>query len=132
MPCRIPVFKWVIAYINIQTVLKTHIETEVGKVKQELKEDINSMNRKIENVQKSYDSLVSEKLFAKLCMAENKKVSDSPIFGIAVWFSQFTVFTFFGSTLSESFSCRTSIRNLTIILYPRRKMKTALQIYVIM
>jgi hypothetical protein len=41
-------------------------------------------------------------LFAKLCMAENKKVSDSPIFGIAVWFSQFTVFTFFGSTLSES------------------------------
>jgi monomeric isocitrate dehydrogenase len=43
------------------TVLKTHIETEVGKVKQELKEDINSMNRKIENVQKSYDNLVSEK-----------------------------------------------------------------------
>lgn len=46
---------------NIQTALKTHIETEVGKVKQELKEDINSMNRKIENVQKSYDNLVSEK-----------------------------------------------------------------------
>ena len=45
---------------NIQIVLKTHIETEVGKVKQELK-DINSMNSKIENVQKSYDNLVSEK-----------------------------------------------------------------------
>jgi FtsZ-binding cell division protein ZapB len=46
---------------NIQTVLKTHIETEVGKVKQELKDDINSMKRKIENAQKSYDNLVSEK-----------------------------------------------------------------------
>jgi hypothetical protein len=46
---------------------------------------------------------LTELLFAKLCMAENKKVSDSPIFGIAVWFSQYTVFTFFGSTLSESF-----------------------------
>lgn len=45
----------------MKQILKTHIETEVGKVKQELKEDINSMNRKIENVQKSYDNLVSEK-----------------------------------------------------------------------
>jgi hypothetical protein len=34
---------------------------------------------------------LTEMLFAKLCMAENKKVSDSPIFGIAVWFSQYTV-----------------------------------------
>jgi hypothetical protein len=45
---------------------------------------------------------LTEMLFAKLCMADNKKVSDSSILGIAVWFSQFTVFTFFGSTLSES------------------------------
>jgi protein-arginine kinase activator protein McsA len=33
----------------------------VGKVKQELKDNINSMKRKIENAQKSYDNLVSEK-----------------------------------------------------------------------
>ena len=45
---------------------------------------------------------LTEMLFAKLCMAENKKVSDSPIFGISVWFSQFTAITFFGSTISES------------------------------
>ncbi|CAC5395184.1 unnamed protein product [Mytilus coruscus] len=46
---------------NIETALKTHIEKEVGKVKQELKDDMVTMNLKIDNVQKSCENLILEK-----------------------------------------------------------------------
>ncbi|CAC5415578.1 unnamed protein product [Mytilus coruscus] len=46
---------------NIVTALKTHIEKEVGKVKQELKDDMVTTNLKIRNVQKSCENLILEK-----------------------------------------------------------------------
>ena len=57
---------------NIETTLKTHIEKEIGrliyfkrlkgeKVKQELKDDMVTMNLKIDNVQKSCENLILEK-----------------------------------------------------------------------
>jgi hypothetical protein len=46
---------------KIQTALKTQIQEEVFKVKDEIKQDIHVMNTKIEDVQKSYESLSKEK-----------------------------------------------------------------------
>ncbi|CAC5363218.1 unnamed protein product [Mytilus coruscus] len=46
---------------KIQTVLKTQIEEEVSKVNDELKEDMQAINTKIEDVQKSYEKLSKEK-----------------------------------------------------------------------